>query len=583
VLWVFASGGDADGGSVPPTVSRLCWKAHRGTRRLGESRLGRLLLCVLAVVLSACTQADNQEVEKSLFRVLALRELSYGPVVVGGTAFKIDGLATVVTNFHVVENATDIVLIYWHEGRFVPTEARVEYADRTRDLALLKAVKPLPGRALPLAMYSPPSGSEAWALGFPGAADALFGRIRGVSDFLEKLSEDASLSVATRTFGNVSGERQRDRVTFIQHQVPISQGSSGGPLIDACGSVIGINTLTTLRGGINGAVSSRELIDVLQLRALNANIAGSRCSMILDPRYTSIVYSAGAIAAVLLLAGGLLALRYLGLLGFGWGGQRQPPMARRRASAAPGQVIEITPIPLGIEEPRRPASPSPASPGPAGVVAKLIPVAGGRPIEVRLKVPDRVVIGREPDCPVVLDDATISRRHCRLEVDAAGVLRLVDLNSGNGTRINGRQLASGTVNGGDRIGLGSLEFRLELLSGSAEPAAAAAAGNGATWQLAAIDEQGNTTRFVIDGSGSKRSWILGRVNKYADLVIPSPSVSARHAMLRSGPDGGLEIQDLGSSNGTTVNGARIGSEWTAVKASSQLKLGGCEIKLIRGS
>jgi pSer/pThr/pTyr-binding forkhead associated (FHA) protein len=552
---------------------------------LRHSRVRRLLVCALAIVLSACTQADTRDVEKSLFRVLALKELPYGFMVVGGTAFKVDGIATVVTNNHVVEGATDIYLVYWREGKFVPTPARVEYADEKRDLALLKAVDPLPGGALPLAMYSPPSGSEAWALGFPGAADAMFGRIRGVSDFLEKLSEDASLSVATRTFGSVSGERKRDRVTFIQHQVPISQGSSGGPLIDACGSVIGINTLTTLGGSaINGAVSSRELIDVLKLRALNANIAGSRCGMILDPRYTYIAYSAGAVAAVLLLAAaGLLAVRYFGLLGSGWGAGRQLAMTRRRPTVAPGQVIEITPIPLGVEEPRRPAKPSPASPAPAGVTAKLIPVAGGRPVEIRLKVSDRVVIGREPDCAVVLDNPTISRRHCRIELDGGGVLRLVDLKSGNGTRINGRQISSGTVNGGDRVALGSLEFRLELNPGAAAgPAAPGAAGNAATWQLAAIDEQGNTTRLAIDGNGSKRTWVIGRSSKHADLVVPSASVSARHAMLRSGADGVLEIQDLGSSNGTTVNGARIGPEWTAVTASSQLKLGGCEIKLTRG-
>ena len=553
-----------------------------------------ILLCAFSMALSACNQGDNREVEKSLFRVLTLRELSYGSIIGRGTAFKING-NTAVTNNHVVEDATAVVLIYWRDGKFIQTEARVEYADRARDLAVLKTAYPLPGSALALAMYTPPGGSEAWAFGFPGAADALFGGVRSVADFLEKLPEDASLSFPTRTFGTVSGERQRNRVTFIQHQVPISQGSSGGPLIDACGAVIGINTLTvTGASSISGAVSSRELIELLRWRALDANIARSKCWMIFEPRY--IVYSASIISAFLLLAVGLIVfVRYSAQHGSRWTAWRGVQMTRRRPSAASAQVIDITPIPLEVEREalRSPpnaysASSTPArAPAniPARASAKLIPVGGGRPIEVPLtQVPGGVVIGRGLDCTIVLDDPTISRRHCSLDFDGKGDLRIKDLNSGNGTRINGKQVSSGTVRAGDTVAFGSLEFRLELYSGAAEVAAALPVeSNADTWQLAAIDEQGNVTRFVIDGRVSKRTWIVGRINEHADLVIPSPSVSARHAMLRSSADGGLEIQDLGSSNGTSVNGRRIGPKWTAIKASSQLKLGGCEIKVTRGN
>ncbi|HWE16321.1 MAG TPA: FHA domain-containing protein [Hyphomicrobiaceae bacterium] len=566
-----------------PRAPRLCWMANPVSWLRRSPFLCCLLLCVITVALPACDRVENRAVEKSLFRVLALKEYPYGDFVVRGTAFKVDAPATVVTNYHVVQDATVIVLVYWHDGRFEHAEARVEHADRTRDLALLKAERPLPGGALPLAMYTPPSGSEAWAFGFPGAADAMFGRTRGIADFLEKLSQDVSLSIPTRTFGTISGERQRNRTTYIQHQAPISQGSSGGPLVDACGSVIGINTLTTLSASsINGAVSSGELIDLMRLRALNANVVGSRCWMVLEPHY--VVYTAGIIAAIVLLAAGLIAVRYVAAHGSRLGRGREPAMAGGRVSSEPANVIEITPIPLdvGPEGLRRPASASTPSSLPARAQAKLIPVTGGRSFDVPLGgLPDGVVIGRELGCTIVLDDPTISRRHCRLDLDAMGLLRIKDLNSGNGTRINGRQVASGTAKAGDRIGLGSLEFRLELRSGAAQVAEAPL--NATTWQLAAIDERGNLTRFAIDGSASKRTWVLGRVGEYADLVIASPSVSGRHAMLRTSSDGSLEVQDLGSSNGTILNGKRVGTEWTPIKASSQLKLGGCEIKVTRGS
>jgi pSer/pThr/pTyr-binding forkhead associated (FHA) protein len=48
--------------------------------------------------------------------------------------------------------------------------------------------------------------------------------------------------------------------------------------------------------------------------------------------------------------------------------------------------------------------------------------------------------------------------------------------------------------------------------------------------------------------------VLGR--EAGDLVIEDPQVSRRHASLRPAGDG-LEIEDLGSLNGTWVNGARV--------------------------
>jgi pSer/pThr/pTyr-binding forkhead associated (FHA) protein len=50
------------------------------------------------------------------------------------------------------------------------------------------------------------------------------------------------------------------------------------------------------------------------------------------------------------------------------------------------------------------------------------------------------------------------------------------------------------------------------------------------------------------------SLVMGREN--ADLSLPDLEVSRRHALIRR-VVGGIEIQDLGSSNGTYVNGKRI--------------------------
>jgi hypothetical protein len=91
--------------------------------------------------------------------------------------------------------------------------------------------------------------------------------------------------------------------------------------------------------------------------------------------------------------------------------------------------------------------------------ARLRVVRGGEPgAEYPLQGP-RVVAGRSSDCDVPLDDSTVSRRH------AAFVLRgddwwVVDLESTNGTRVNGSDTVEQRLRRGDRVELGEavLEF-----------------------------------------------------------------------------------------------------------------------------
>jgi ABC-type multidrug transport system ATPase subunit len=65
----------------------------------------------------------------------------------------------------------------------------------------------------------------------------------------------------------------------------------------------------------------------------------------------------------------------------------------------------------------------------------------------------RLRIGRLPDNDVVLDDLLVSRRHAELHRASSGWM-LTDLNSGNGTFVNGRRVTETTVSEGDVIGIG---------------------------------------------------------------------------------------------------------------------------------
>lgn len=71
-----------------------------------------------------------------------------------------------------------------------------------------------------------------------------------------------------------------------------------------------------------------------------------------------------------------------------------------------------------------------------------------------------LLIGRLPECDVILNDGLVSRMHARLSVQGESVV-IEDLHSTNGVFVNGRKVAhSATLNGGDRILIGTSELSL---------------------------------------------------------------------------------------------------------------------------
>src|SRR5919107_3327688 len=72
--------------------------------------------------------------------------------------------------------------------------------------------------------------------------------------------------------------------------------------------------------------------------------------------------------------------------------------------------------------------------------------------------------------------------------------------------------------------------------------------------------------IVVTGN----EFTVGR-DKGCDLVIPDSKASRRHASFKALPDGRVTLIDLGSSNGTYVNGQRIQS--TVLNGSEQVQIG----------
>jgi hypothetical protein len=74
-----------------------------------------------------------------------------------------------------------------------------------------------------------------------------------------------------------------------------------------------------------------------------------------------------------------------------------------------------------------------------------------------------LTIGRASDNGLVLDDRRVSRHHARLQA-RRGMLVLTDLDSANGSRVNGVAVAEVALGAGDRIEIGTTVFVIEAVS-----------------------------------------------------------------------------------------------------------------------
>ncbi len=148
------------------------------------------------------------------------------PVRAAGSGFVLNANGYIVTNNHVVENATDIQ-VKLGDGRELP--AKVVGRDSKTDLALVK----VEAAGLPVI---PLGDSTALQVGEPVMA---IGNPFG-------LEQTVTTGIVSAT-GRVIGSGPYDN--FIQTDASINPGNSGGPLINARGEVIGINTAIFSRGG----------------------------------------------------------------------------------------------------------------------------------------------------------------------------------------------------------------------------------------------------------------------------------------------------------------------------------------------
>lgn len=78
-------------------------------------------------------------------------------------------------------------------------------------------------------------------------------------------------------------------------------------------------------------------------------------------------------------------------------------------------------------------------------------------------------LGRAPRADFVVDAALVSRVHCRFTLKDGAPLELEDLGSTNGTFVNGRKVDKTTLNDGDKLKIGRVEFLVCAATNGAKP------------------------------------------------------------------------------------------------------------------
>jgi pSer/pThr/pTyr-binding forkhead associated (FHA) protein len=227
---------------------------------------------------------------------------------------------------------------------------------------------------------------------------------------------------------------------------------------------------------------------------------------------------------------------------------------------------------------------------------------------------ESLLIGRSRDNDLVIDNLSVSRHHARLSVREGQVI-LEDQGSENGCLVNGRRVARAAITDEDEVFIGKHQILLRapesdsslddealaphvsarsatpwddahtycLLDGGAEPAPAAAVSEPVAEPARAVapaparpvrsdlyaglilQRAGRLERIVaVEGT----SFVLGRAPE-CELMLDGPGASRRHArIVREGDR--FFLEDLGSANGTLLNGARI--ERCALEVGDELRI-----------
>ncbi|MFD1767026.1 S1C family serine protease [Sphingorhabdus buctiana] len=217
-----------------------------------------LSILVSALLMPSLAHADPEDIaasSRSVVRVVVF-PASGGNIPIGHGSGIVVTPNRVLTNAHVVsdeeyDGAIRLVIVPSDGGQAISAEV-VDRSPRN-DLALVALSD---GNRLPPAtFFSGPvgDGADVFAIGYPGGVDIAQGL--NMDDVLRP-------QIPVKTRGNISAGRSAKDFETLLHTAAIGGGNSGGPLVDACGRVLGVNSFGSLSDGSDAefffAIAQRE-------------------------------------------------------------------------------------------------------------------------------------------------------------------------------------------------------------------------------------------------------------------------------------------------------------------------------------
>lgn len=236
----------------PAPIRSSCF-CNRPSEQKAKSTVSRsrivarisILISVLPLVLSRPVAAQNKSTlppetiyAKCRDSVVTILTFDSNRAPIGQASGFVVGKNRVVTNYHVVAGSSSASIVFG-DGSITSVIAVIS-ASSPKDLVILEAET---GKRQALALGNElqlKEGETIYAIGAP----------RGLATSLSS--------------GLVSAFRQNEGQFLIQITAPIAPGSSGGPLLDTLGQVVGVTTSRLREGGFGFAVGASDIQQLLK-------------------------------------------------------------------------------------------------------------------------------------------------------------------------------------------------------------------------------------------------------------------------------------------------------------------------------